>query len=172
MEPASFIMGCGTGIAVILVVASAYTIIRPWVRLKTHGGKGSLPYVLFMRLRGNPVVLVIDAYLGLLHSGAITTLREVEAHYVANRSKIFTAEDLISSIRRDPIETHICVWLEHDDAEWLSRHLHDSAKAIRDELKITDDQFDENDMTAIASRYERIARRTDSAMAKVQRARH
>ena len=172
MEPTSFIIGFGVGIAMILVFASAYLVIRPWVRLKTRGGKGSLPYVLFMRFRGNPALLIINAYTGLLHSGVITTLREVEAHYVANQSKILTAEDLIESIRQDPIETHVHVWLKHDDAEWLSKRLFDQAKMIWDDLDITDDEhFEENDLTAEAMRYERIARRTDSAMTKVQRAR-
>ena len=171
MEPFSFIAGCAAGIVGILVIALAFAIIRPWVRMKTRGGKGSLPYVLYMRLRGNPVLLIIDAYTGLMHSGVITTLREVEAHYVANQSRVMTAEDLIASIRKDPVETHIRVWLDHDDAEWLGNRCSGHAKAIWDNLDVNDDgQYTDSQMASEATRYDKISQRINSAMTKVLRA--
>jgi len=87
---------------------AAFMLVHPWIRMITHGGKGSLFSVLFMRIRGNPVSLIIDAYVTLLQSGDKVSLRDVESHYVANQAKIMMASDLVASIRDDSQKPNVC----------------------------------------------------------------
>lgn len=173
MDPFSFIAGCVAGIAVVLFISVVFGFFRPWLRLYSRGGKGSLLYLFYMRLRGNPVMLIIDAYTGLLASGAHCTLREVEGHYVANQSRVTTADDLINSIRQDPVETHVAVWIKNDDAEWLGKYLSDRADAIHEEMDRNEENAEHDSdgrMAAEAERCYDIAIRANGAVAKVLRA--
>jgi len=94
-----FAAGAATVLGIVLVAGIGFLIIRPWLRMKLTGGRGSLLRILFMRLRGNPPMLIVDAYTALLHSGEEVRLMEVESQYVANRAKILTASDLMEFVR-------------------------------------------------------------------------
>jgi hypothetical protein len=134
MDPLSLVVGCAIGLVMVAFLLFGFMIIRPWRRVFFCCGQGSMLAFVGMRLRGHPVSLIVDAYLTLLHSGAIIGLSEVESHYVANQSRIVSATDLVNSIREDPVDTHVAVWLEGDDAEWLGTRFSEYASALRDEL--------------------------------------
>ena len=173
MEPLSFIFGCFAGVAGVVFLLMVFMILRPWVHLKTRGGRGSLFYVFAMRLRGNPVLLIIDAYSSLLHSGVVLTLREVEAHYVANQARIMTVQDLVNSIRKDPVETHVHIWIENDDAQWLATYCSERASAIWQELERREEsgeQERDSQLATEAKRLDSIATCANGAALKVQRA--
>lgn len=173
MDPFSFIAGCFATIVFVLFIAMVFAFFRPWLRAYTRGGKASFLNLIFMRLRGSPVLLIIDAYTGLLHSGANNiTLREVESHFIANRSRIATADDLMYSIRQDPIETHVAIWFEIDDAQWLGEYLADRSDAIQGEMERNHESGNHDvngHMAAQVERYDRIAIRANGAVAKIRR---
>ena len=99
----SFLTGFAAGaITVVLLfglLGLGFAVIRPWIRMKMMGGRGTLVQVLAMRLRGTPPNLIIDAYTSLLHSGVEVHLREVESQYVANRAKTTSALELMEHVR-------------------------------------------------------------------------
>ncbi len=101
MSPTTaFVTGCAVGAGTVIGLLLCVRIVAPWLRLLTSGGKGSFCHVVGMRLRGNPPFLIIDAYLSLLHSGEEITLRELESHYIANRTRVMNSEDLVRSMQR------------------------------------------------------------------------
>jgi hypothetical protein len=173
MDTFSFIAGCFAAIVFVLFFAMVFAFFRPWLRAYTRGGKASFLNLIFMRLRGSPVLLIIDAYTGLLHSGANNiTLRQVESHFIANKSRITTADDLMYSIRQDPIETHVAIWIENDDAQWLGEYLADRSDAIQDEMERNHESgnHDANGhMAAQVERCDRIAIRANAAVPKILR---
>jgi len=63
-------------------------------------GSASMFEIVGMRLRGNPPLLIIDAYLALLHSGEQITLRDVESCYIVNRSRITDSHDLVDALHK------------------------------------------------------------------------
>lgn len=98
-----FIKGFAAGVicilAMLVFLALGFGLFKPWIRIKMMGGKGSLLYVMAMRLRGSPAMLIADAYTTLLHSGEQVNLYLVESQYVANKSKILSVSDLVEHIR-------------------------------------------------------------------------
>lgn len=171
MDPVAIAVGCFIGFAGTSLVFIIFAVLRPWLRLVFRGGLVSLTYFIGMRLRGTPVNLVIDAYTSLLHSGANVTLRDVEAHYVANQTRIMTARELISSIRKDPIETHVPLWIEDDDIEWLTTYCSERAEAIsKDSAHRGDNGGGESSGQSIseAQRLERIASAASIAAERIQ----
>lgn len=68
------------------------------------GGRVTMIEIVMTRLRKNPVNLIVDAYLSLVHSGFDTTYANVEKHYVVYRQKIITSADLVLSVQQDPLE--------------------------------------------------------------------
>ncbi len=67
--------------------------------------------------------------LDILHA-----LRDVESAYVASPSHIATAGDLVAAIRKNPVETHVAVWLASEDAQWLGSEASRQADIIWEEL--------------------------------------
>lgn len=94
-----FIAGVVATVLVFLVFGLGFAVIRPWIRLKMSGGRGSLLHIMAMRLRGTPPMMIVEAYTSLLHSGEEVRLMEVESTYVANRTKIMDARDLLELVR-------------------------------------------------------------------------
>ena len=96
---AGFIAGVVASVLAIFVFGLGFAVIRPWIRLKMTGGRGSLLQIMAMRFRGTPPMMIIEAYTSLLHSGEDVRLMEVESQYVANRATISDARDLMNHVR-------------------------------------------------------------------------
>ena len=75
--------------------------LTPWLRAYFSAGRVSLMSIVGMRLRGSPVNLLLDAHLALIQSGEQSRIRTVEAAYIANKTKIKTADDLIEIVQED-----------------------------------------------------------------------
>lgn len=81
-----------------------YSIVGPWRRSFMSGGKASLIEIMMTTIRKNPVNLIVDAYLSLLHSGVETTYANAERHFIVYRPKIITSSDLVLSVKEDSLE--------------------------------------------------------------------
>lgn len=96
---AGFIAGVAATILAFFLFGLGFAVIRPWIRLKMTGGRGSLLQIMAMRLRGTPPMMIVEAYTSLLHSGEDVRLMEVESTYVANRTTIMDVRDLMDHVR-------------------------------------------------------------------------
>src|SRR5687768_16861307 len=74
--PAIFFAIAILAISVILVMLYFF-VIRAWVRAVLYGAPIPMVTILTMRLRGNPPILLIDAYSALRRAGARTSISEV-----------------------------------------------------------------------------------------------
>lgn len=94
-------------IPVLFLIVWCYValgIFRPWLRSFMSGGEVSIIAIVMTRIRKNPVNLIVDAYLSLLHSGFDTTYATVEKHYIVYRPKIITSTDLALSVQQDSLD--------------------------------------------------------------------
>lgn len=78
-----------------------WMIARPWLRSFMSGGKVSLIQIAMTRYRGNPVNLIVDAYLSLLHSDVDTSYSDVEKSYIVHKSRIIASSDLVLAVQDD-----------------------------------------------------------------------
>lgn len=82
-------------VGVIAVFVFALALFAPWVRSLLSGAPISMINLLGMRIRGTPVRLIGEAYVELTHRGAAVTVTDVERVYLANRSRVRNARDLV-----------------------------------------------------------------------------
>jgi uncharacterized protein YqfA (UPF0365 family) len=71
---------------------------RQWIRALMSGAPVSMFSILGMRLRGNPVPLLIDAYIVLRRAGVNATISEVEGAYIDHRTRVRTSDDLVGIV--------------------------------------------------------------------------
>jgi hypothetical protein len=90
---AAFMAGLFIGMAGKLLA------IGPWLRVVFSGGDVRLMHIIGMRLRGSPLDLIIDAYLSLVHSDVSVPIAHVESLYIANKSRVFSAQDLVGIVK-------------------------------------------------------------------------
>lgn len=84
-----------------VVLLGIVVSVRPWLRARLGGGTDvQVAYVIGMRLRGNPPMLLVDAYLKLLHSGKQTTIQMVESCYIANKGRVLDVDTLVMLVPR------------------------------------------------------------------------
>ena len=88
------------GLFALIVLAGVALLVRPWLRALMYGTPVSVFDVLGMRLRGNPPVLLIDAYIALHRAGVSVTIRDVETVYVDNRNRISTSDSLVELVQK------------------------------------------------------------------------
>jgi hypothetical protein len=88
-----------TLIATIVVIAVFAALTRPWLRGFLYGAPVPLIHILAMRLRGNPPMMLIDAYIALRRSGIETTIAEVENIYIDCRTRVRDAGDLADLVK-------------------------------------------------------------------------
>ncbi len=62
----------------VVVVFIFVLLVRKWLRAVLHGVPVSFIRIVAMRLRGNPPVLLIDAYIALKRAGIAGTIGDVE----------------------------------------------------------------------------------------------
>ena len=88
-------------VAFALSVAGVFVfVVRPWLRAFLHGTPVSMLQIVAMRLRGNPVGLVIDAYIALRRAGVDVHCGDVENAFVNGRNGILSADDLVRSVEK------------------------------------------------------------------------
>jgi uncharacterized protein YqfA (UPF0365 family) len=91
------------GIAILaisaILVMLYFFVFRAWVRAVLYGAPIPMVTILTMRLRGNPPMLLIDAYSALRRAGAHTTISQVEETYIDNRTRVRTSADLIALVK-------------------------------------------------------------------------
>jgi uncharacterized protein YqfA (UPF0365 family) len=95
MPTAVFVLLAITGL-MITVVFAVITLFffRPWVRALLGGAPISAVTIIGMKLRGNPVNLLIDTALALNHRGIPVGIRDVETAYIAYKGRAFTPTQL------------------------------------------------------------------------------
>jgi hypothetical protein len=86
-------------LGMIIVLAGLVWIVRPWLRAAGNGVPVSFINILGMRLRGNPAMLLIDAYVALHHDRVGITIAEVERVYIVNRTRLRTSSDLADLVK-------------------------------------------------------------------------
>lgn len=99
MHPYSFTIGLAVGAGSILVLMMLLFLLQPWVRAYFPGGALPLSTIIGMRLRGNPPMLLIDAYLTMLKSGERASVDIIEALYIANKSNATDVDTLVRLVR-------------------------------------------------------------------------
>lgn len=72
---------------------------RPWLRGLLYGTPVPFVRILAMRLRGNPPLLLIDAYIALQRAGVSATIDDVENVYIDSRTRIVTSDDLAELVK-------------------------------------------------------------------------
>jgi uncharacterized protein YqfA (UPF0365 family) len=80
-------------------------IARPWIRSAVSGIPISMTTILAMRLRGSPVAMLLDACIELRHRGSTASIADVEKQYLANRSRIRNARDLVDLVEQNAAAT-------------------------------------------------------------------
>jgi len=108
MDNESFVVGFAVGVLTSFLLfvglGLGFAMVRPWLRLKMSGGRGTLLQIVGMRLRGTPPMMIVEAYTSLLHSGQDVRLIEVESTYVANKTTVMNAHDLIELVQNQNSE--------------------------------------------------------------------
>ncbi len=97
----SFILGVIVGAGMVGLALIAFTIIKPWRYAFFCGAPLSLFTILGMRLRGNPPMLLINAYVILVQKCVTTSIREVESVYIQNRTRIISFADLVRLVEEE-----------------------------------------------------------------------
>jgi len=90
------------GVIVLIVMVAFYSVLRPWLRATLSGVRIDMARIVGMRLRGNSPILLIDAYLELKHSGHEVDFDTLEHIYLANKSRIRNAGDLVHDAKESP----------------------------------------------------------------------
>ncbi len=93
-EQLTFEQGIMVGAGGIFMLMILLLIMRPWIKAVLTACPVGFINILGIRLRGNPINLLIDAYIILCKSGHDTAMGVVECIYINNRLKIKTPEDL------------------------------------------------------------------------------
>jgi uncharacterized protein YqfA (UPF0365 family) len=72
---------------------------RPWMKAAARGAPVSFFSIVGMRLRGNPVSLILDAYIALKRAGVEASIAGVEGVYMDNKTRIRTHDDLVALVK-------------------------------------------------------------------------
>lgn len=88
-----------TALTVVGLITFVFKVYFPWIRAKASGSSVRAFDIMGMRLRGNPVRLIVDAQLALLHSGIEVSIAEIERTYMVHRSEVRDMKDLVHFVR-------------------------------------------------------------------------
>ncbi len=80
--------GVAIGAGVMLALQVLSLIGRPWLRALMSHASAPAMFLIGMRLRGNPVNLLVDAHIHLVKSGRSVPLEVVEVVYITNKLTI------------------------------------------------------------------------------------
>lgn len=93
-EQLTFEQGIMVGAGGVFALLLLLLVFRPWIKAALSACPVGLMNIVGIRLRGNPVNLLIDAHIILCKSGHDIHMGIVECAYINNRRKIKTPEDL------------------------------------------------------------------------------
>ncbi len=99
-EPFLFVIFAMVAFFALIVLAVFFLLARPWLSAFLNGTPVSLIHILAMRLRGNPPVLLIDAYIALNRAGIAATMVDVEKVYLDGKNHVFTSDDLVDLVKK------------------------------------------------------------------------
>ena len=100
INPVLFVVFAVLAVFALIFFAVFAMVFRPWLRACLHGTPVPFPQIIAMRLRGNPPILLIDAYINLRRAEISTTIGEVENVYIDSRSRILTSDDLVNLVKQ------------------------------------------------------------------------
>ena len=83
----------------LFAIVFFFMAFRPWLRALLYGTPVSVFQIMQMRLRGNPPMLLVQAYIKLRRAGMPVTIRDVEAAYVDAKTRISTTEQLVELMK-------------------------------------------------------------------------
>ena len=95
----SFWLGVIVALVAVWILGFITLPVRVWIRAFLSGAQVSLPTIFFMRLRGNPAALLVDAHITLRNCGVDATIQEVEVVYLQNRARASTPDALAEFVR-------------------------------------------------------------------------
>ena len=99
MNPLVIVWAAAACIFALVPMVLFLLLFRPWLRALLSGSPVPLVHVIGMRLRGNPPLLLIDAYLVLAKSGEEISMDEVETTYMANKHRVKDLRELVDCLR-------------------------------------------------------------------------
>ena len=101
--PKEILLFVGIMIFVLIAVQLVFFVLlaRPWLRAFLYRTPVSLVVIVMMRLRGNPPMLLVDAYITLKRSGSPATITDVELTYVDNKTDVLSSDDLVELVKKN-----------------------------------------------------------------------
>lgn len=93
-------MGIFIGVGIMLILQFVVLLLRPWQHAFFSGASVPLPQIIGMRLRGNPPILLIDAYILLRKADVNVQIGYVEVVYIENKNGIDSPEKLAELVKR------------------------------------------------------------------------
>lgn len=98
MDQDSFRLGVGVGAGLVGLLLLILFILKPWIRAFFSGAAVPLAAVVGMRLRGNPPMLLIDAFIQLRKTSVMVGINVVEVVYIANKMKASSPDILVELV--------------------------------------------------------------------------
>lgn len=96
-----FVLGFLTSLGLVLFLL----LNRSWRHATFSGAPIPLVAILGMRLRGTPVPLLVDAHVSLTKRGHPSDWPGLEAFFLANRSRVRSAADLVGLVEAEAQDT-------------------------------------------------------------------
>jgi hypothetical protein len=81
-------------VIILVFLAGFFSVMRVWIRGVLGGVRISIFDVIGMKLRRNPLGLLIETALALKHRGFEVDVRQVETAYMAHKGQTFTPSEL------------------------------------------------------------------------------
>lgn len=100
IDPRSLVMGIFIGAGFILTLHSIILLLRPWRHAFFADAPVPMPQIIGMRLRGNPALLLVDAYILLRKTDVNVQIGYVEVVYIDNKNAIDSPEKLAELVKR------------------------------------------------------------------------
>ena len=93
-------MGIIIGVGFMLILHFIILLLRPWRHAHFSNAPVPLPQIIGMRLRGNPPLLLIEAYIILKKADVNVQIGYVEVVYIENKNGINTPEKLAELVNK------------------------------------------------------------------------
>ena len=100
IDPRSLVTGIIIGVGFMLILHFIILLLRPWRHAFFSGASVPLPQIIGMRLRGNPPLLLIDAYILLRKEDIDVQIGYVEVVYIENKNGTDSPEKLAELVKR------------------------------------------------------------------------
>ena len=86
-------------LAALVFLGAFLTFLIRWIKASRAGVPITIFSIIAMKLRGNPVDLLIDSYVFLRKQNITTSLDEVEHTFMTHRNRINRVEDLVKLVK-------------------------------------------------------------------------